>query len=258
MVVKVNRDPNVLAGLERNLRVLADLQVPVPSLLASDLSLERFPFAFVVLERIPGRDLRHELANMTLTQMSDLAEKIVDFQRRVATLEPGDGFGWRPIGEKGAFFSWWAVVEHELATGLRRLEVLGETMLAARIGDLARSLEAYCLSVQPTCFLDDLTTKNVMVQDGTLRGLVDFDVVCYGDPLYWLALTQAAVLADVGPSGQPYLDALERLWGANDLTRRVLRLYSSVHLMNIACFETDSERLERLMRIVRAQLAVNG
>jgi aminoglycoside phosphotransferase (APT) family kinase protein len=51
------------------------------------------------------------------------------------------------------------------------------------------SLETYFSSVQPTYFLDDLTSKNVIVQDGELRGLVDFDVVCYDDPLYWLALT---------------------------------------------------------------------
>ncbi len=253
VVVKVNHDPKVLAGLERNLLALAHLGLPVPAVLDSDLSLEQYPFAFVVLERIPGTDLRHELVSMTRAQMNTLATQIVDVQRRVATLELGDGFGWRPLGEIGAFSSWHAIVERDLETGIRRLETLRETNLITQIVDLGRPLGLYFSSVQPTCFLDDLTTKNVMVQHGELRGLVDFDVVCYGDALYWLALTRAAVIVDVGPSGQPYLDMLEQFWGVDDFGRQVLRLYTVIHIMDFARFETDSEKLERLLRIIRIQ-----
>jgi aminoglycoside phosphotransferase (APT) family kinase protein len=105
VVVKVNHDPKTLAGLERNLLALAHLGLPVPAVLDSDLSLEQYPVAFVVLEHIPGTDLRYELASMTRAQMNVLAVQIVDFQRRVATLELGDGFGWRPLGEAGTFSS---------------------------------------------------------------------------------------------------------------------------------------------------------
>ena len=131
-----------------------------------------------------------------------------------------------------------------------------ETKLITRIIDLGRSLEKYFSSVQPTCFLDDLTTKNVIVQNGELRGLVDFDVVCYGDPLYWLALTRAAVKVDVGPSGQPYLDMLEQFWGVDDFGQQVLRLYTVVHIMDFARFETDAQKLERLPRIIRSPAKV--
>ena len=42
--------------------------------------------------------------------------------------------------------------------------------------------------------LDDITTKNVIVSAGELQGFVDFDNVCYGDPLYMLGLTMVAIL----------------------------------------------------------------
>ena len=38
-------------------------------------------------------------------------------------------------------------------------------------------------AVPPLPFLDDLTTKNVLVDGGRLSGVVDVDVVCFGDPL---------------------------------------------------------------------------
>jgi aminoglycoside phosphotransferase (APT) family kinase protein len=251
VVVKLNDNPKILAGLERNLLALSDLGLPVPAVLGSDLSLEHYLFAFVILERIPGRDLRHELASMTVAQMNTLAAQIVDFQRRVATLELGDGFGWHPLGEVGAFSSWSAIIQRDLEAGIRRLETLGETTLMDQIVHRCQALETYFLGIKPTCFLDDLTTKNVIVRHGELRGLVDFDVVCYGDPLYWLALTRAAVLVDVGDSGVPYLEALEQLWNMDDLEQEALLVYTAIHVMDFARFETDAEKLERLLQVIR-------
>jgi aminoglycoside phosphotransferase (APT) family kinase protein len=244
VVVKINDNPKILAGLERNLLALANLGLPVPAVLGSDLSLERYPFAFVILERIPGTDLRHELSSMTVAQMTTLAAQIVDFQRRVVTLELGDGFGWHPLGEVGAFSSWYAVVQRDLEVGIHRLETLGETTLIDHIIHRCQALETYWLNIQPACFLDDLTTKNVIVQHGELRGLVDFDVVCYGDPLYWLALTRAAVL----------VEALEQLWDMDETEQEALRNYTAIHVMNFAQFETDADQLKQLLRVIRTSL----
>jgi aminoglycoside phosphotransferase (APT) family kinase protein len=115
-------------------------------------------------------------------------------------------------------------------------------------------LERYFLGIKPTCFLDGLTTKNVIVQHGELRGLVDFDVVCYGDPIYWLALTRAAVLVDVGDPGVPYLEALEQLWNMDETEQEALRIYTAIHVMNFARFETDADELERLLQVIRGSL----
>ena len=50
-------------------------------------------------------------------------------------------------------------------------------------------------AVAPLAFLDDTTTKNVIVHDGRLSGIVDVDVVCYGDALLPVALTKMALHA---------------------------------------------------------------
>ncbi|GAB6926152.1 hypothetical protein JCM10914A_01350 [Paenibacillus sp. JCM 10914] len=62
--------------------------------------------------------------------------------------------------------------------------------------------------VQPICFLDDITIKNVMIHAGELQGIIDLDWVCYGDPFYMLALTQTAIVSDIGIAGMPYIEAL--------------------------------------------------
>lgn len=54
---------------------------------------------------------------------------------------------------------------------------------------------AYLDSVSPRPFLDDTTTKNVPIHEGALTGVVDVDSVCFGDPLFAVALTRMALLS---------------------------------------------------------------
>ncbi len=205
VIVRMNADASVFAATERNIVVLADLGLPVPVVLASDLSKTRYPFAYLLLEKIPGHDLRYELADMTAVQMTRLAEQITGFQRRVMTLPLGTGYGYVGIGETGPYASW-------------RELVCAEQVQASRF-------ETYFRQVPPVCFLDDITVKNVIVQNGELQGLVDFDCVCYGDPLYWLALTAVGVVSDVGAAGQFYVEELKRLWRLTSEQEQVLAFY---------------------------------
>ncbi|HEX8732709.1 MAG TPA: phosphotransferase, partial [Ktedonobacterales bacterium] len=75
-------------------------------------------------------------------------------------------------------------------------------------------------------FLDDTTTKNVLVHEGALSGVVDTDYVCFGDPLFTLALTRVALFAhDLDPD---YADQWEALLALDDSQRRRLAAYVAV------------------------------
>lgn len=231
VIVRTNVHPQVFAGTAHNLALLAGLGLPVPRILASDFSQTRYPFAYLILAKIPGRDLRYELPTMSQSQMSRLAGQIVDFQQRVATLPPGQGYGYVPINAPGPFASWAAKVDQELS----ELTAWAKTTAQPAITPIAQRLTAqveryspYLRAVPPTCFLDDVTTKNVIVQQGELQGLVDFDVVCYGNPLYMPALTATAIVADIGPERLFYVAELCRHWGMTDRQRHIVALYAAL------------------------------
>lgn len=95
---------------------------------------------------------------------------------------------------------------------------------------------SYFDQVEPICFLDDLTIKNVIVSEGKLQGIVDFDWVCYGDPLYMIALTQTAVVSDIGDQGMAYLEALCRQWGVDQEQRALIDFYSVIHALQFIGF----------------------
>lgn len=227
VIVRANADPGVFATTERNIAVLAGLGLPLPHVLASDLTGSRVPFAYMILDKIPGRDLRYELSAMTPEQMTRLAEQIVGFQRRVMRLPPGSGYGYVGIGEAGPHASWWALLDSDGNAQPARQAEDRIGAWQARVQERMRDFEAYFRAVPPTCFLDDITVKNVIVQHGELQGLVDFDCVCYGDPLFWLALTATGVVSDVGPPGQFYVEELKRFWKLTAEQEQVLALYSA-------------------------------
>ncbi len=219
VIVRTHDDAGAFAATGRNLAALAGLGLPVPRVLAEDLTGEHFPFGWMILEKIPGRDLRDELPAMSRAQMTRLAGQVVGFQKQVMALPAGAGFGYAPLGEAGPFASLWDLLhEGEAATA-------GVT--EPRLAALVQSREEYFRQARPVCFLDDLTTKNVIVQGGELQGLVDFDFVCYGDPLFWLGLTATVLASDLGPRERFYGDELCRLMDLTAGQRATVALYAA-------------------------------
>ena len=151
--------------------------------------------------------------------MTRLAEQVVGYQTQVMALPAGTGFGYAPLGETGPFASLWDLLhEGEAATA---------GVMEPRLTVLIRAREEYFRQTPPTCFLDDMTIKNVIVLDGELQGLVDFDFVCYGDPLFWLGLTATVVACDLGPHERFYADELCRLMELAGEQRRLVCLYAA-------------------------------
>jgi aminoglycoside phosphotransferase (APT) family kinase protein len=252
VILRTNTDPQVFATTERNLAVLAGLGLPVPTVIASDFTLTHYPFAFMILNKIPGRDLRYELGEMTPDQMTRLAEQIVGFQRQVWLLPQGSGYGYVGIGETGPYASWWELVcpDENTPPLLQADTSLG--LWQVRVQERMRNFESYFRAVPPTGFLDDVTVKNVIVQNGELQGLVDFDCVCYGDPLYWLALTVTGVVSDVGTHGLFYVQELKRLWKLTAEQEKVLALYSAGMALDFLRRFSEAETPEWNVRMLAA------
>ena len=58
VIVRTNSDAKAYAKTAHNLASLAGLGLLVPRVLTADLTGERVPFGWMLLEKIPGRDLR--------------------------------------------------------------------------------------------------------------------------------------------------------------------------------------------------------
>jgi len=239
VIVRTNAKPETFVTTAANIGTLNGLGLPVPQVLASDFTLREYPFAYMALKSIPGRDLRYELGSMNRSHMTTLAEQLTDYQKRVGTLPRGKGFGYAGIGESAPHQSWIDVIAGELPENPPIAEPL--RTWHSILTSLIRKHEKYLRSVLATCFLDDITVKNVIVKDGILQGLIDFDCVCYGDPLWWIGLTAAGIVSDVGSAELFYVNELCRIYGLTDEQRQIAALYCAMHAFSFVGRADGSE-----------------
>jgi aminoglycoside phosphotransferase (APT) family kinase protein len=242
VMLRTNIKADTYRGTSRNIQVLGKLGLPVPLIIAENDDPTEYGFVFMLLAKIPGRDLRFEIPSMSHSQLDAVAKKVVEFERKAETLPEGDSFGYAPIGVKAHSASWPDMLNAEMASKQPQDDY--SFALAEKIDGYLRVMEPRLAKVRPTCFLDDLTTKNVIVLAGNLQGVIDFDVVCYGDPLWWLSLAAVAVLSDLGVERFYYVDRLRKLWGIDGTNRHILALYETIHgldfLIRYSAMESES------------------
>jgi aminoglycoside phosphotransferase (APT) family kinase protein len=118
--------------------------------------------------------------------------------------------------------------------------------------------ESYFAAVQPLPFLDDTTTKNVLVDHGRLTGVVDVDRLCFGDPLLTIGLTRMALLADA--HDVDYVEHWMNLMELNQQQREAVDAYTRLFCVDFMSElgqrfnkddqpEIDLERFARLSTV---------
>jgi aminoglycoside phosphotransferase (APT) family kinase protein len=178
-------------------RALRPMGVPLPALLHADLELKRFPFPIMLLERLPGDDLGDVYGGLSRRALRALAERLAAIQDLVTRLPHGGGFGYAAHPD-GPFTdrTWRGVVTASLARSrarIRSAEIVDERLIDPV--ETAAECFGYLDRVAATPFLHDITTKNVIIHEGRLSGIVDVDDLCFGDPLLLIALIRMALLA---------------------------------------------------------------
>ena len=222
---------NLQGGLYWHPRLKA-AGVPVPGLYASSLG---DPFSYMLLERLPGADLGQVYFGLSASAKQVLAGRMAAIQRAVGVLPMAHRFGFAysyEHADAAGKRSWAEVVAGDIARSEERIRRLGRIALShvERVRAALVDYESYLQHVKPVPFLDDTTTKNVIVDRGTLSGIVDTDVVCFGDPIFTLGLTNTALLSMGADTDyiEFWLDAM----GANREQRVMVVVYSLVFCLN--------------------------
>jgi hypothetical protein len=206
--------------------------VPVPALYASSLD-DLYPY--MLLGRLPGSDLGQVYLGLSASAKQVLAGRMAAIQRAVGVLPMAHGFGFAysyEHADAAGKRSWVEVVVGDIARSEERIRRVGRIALSyvERVRGVLADYEPYLQRVKPVPFLDDTTTKNVIVDRGTLSGIADTDVVCFGDPIFTLGLTNTALLSMEADTDyiEFWLDAM----GANREQRAMVVVYSLVFCLN--------------------------
>ena len=246
---------------------LAPLGVPLPALLHVDPVGELTGFPALVMERLPGTDLGAVYRALSDAERRRLAGEIVAIQQRVASLPLGPGYGFaRSYADPALFPTWSDLLDAQLARARHWMRTAGvvDVTLIDRVAAALEAGRPYFATVEPRCFLDDMTTKNVIVHRGRLSGVVDVDAACFGDSLLTPALTRMALLSQgEDPSYVAHwLDLLDLSPAQSAALTLYTALFAIIFLGELgqafnrdAAPEIDQDRLRRLLAILDSLLA---
>jgi hypothetical protein len=203
--------------------------LPLPTIISHDVDAVLSPFPFMILERLAGEDLGAVYPHLSSAEKKALADEITHLQELTASLPLGRGFGFVESYESDSFqTTWMDVLYSRLERSRSRIQAIG-IMDVRQVDRVAKKLDnyrSYFDRIAPICFLDDITTRNVIVHDGKLNGVVDVDFVCFGDNLLTIALTQMSLInmrADLD-----YIDYWCEAANVTDQQREVLVFYTAL------------------------------
>ena len=217
--VRLSTEKNAYNDTVRLLGKLTEIGIPVPRVLYCG-SFEQYDY--VVLSYIEGEELWAVYKQLTKEDKKILAKEIVHIQREVSLR----------LSEHAEDWTWLDFV-HEI---LDRAKVLidengfFETEKVIRVESQIPILQMYFEKVEPISYLDDVTTKNLLVKDGHISGIIDVDWIGMGDVLTFAALTYVALL-NMGYDTD-YVSFILDEMDADDIQRKAFLFYSLMYCVD--------------------------
>lgn len=248
--------------------LLKSKNIPLPDLYFSSLDDAKLGFPVMIMERLPGKDLGEVYPYLTANQKHQIADQIITIQKSVATLPIGKGYGYARSADDSALHPQWInVLEASIQRSQQRFEATGFTAHHAvnRVKQAMNTHRNYFEDVKPICFLDDTTTKNVLVDaSGHLSGIVDADAVAFGDPLLTLALTRMSLLSSGYDTD--YTDYWAAQLSLTSDQQQAVNLYTALYCLDFmselgqsfnkeAPIALDQAKATRLMNILESLLS---
>ena len=241
--------------------VLRPIGVPLPRMVATSLEPSEIQFPFVILEQLPGSDLCQIYQTLSSHEKLEIVSEVVRIQEKVSVLPEPGGFGLAySYSHSPEYHTWAAAVLAILERAQQRMELSGNPG-SSYVKPARRMLnrhESYFAAVRPIPFLDDTTTKNVLVDQGRLTGVVDVDRLCFGDPLLTIGLTRMALLSDA--RDLDYVEHWMNLMELNKQQREAVDAYTQLFCVDFMSElgqrfnkddqpEIDLERFARLSTV---------
>lgn len=229
-VIRISLEQNAYKDTIYWLNKLNDLELPVHKVIAIG---EYEELSYLVLNYIEGDDLGTIYGNLSEYEKREIAAKLVKIQAITSTLPKNRGYGYVSSYEDENYKNSWkeVIIEH-LNRSRNRIKEnqIFDCKKVERVERLLEKYNEYLNDIKPIAFLDDLSSKNVLIDNGKLSGIIDFDWICFGDKLYYVALTNMALIS-LGYDTK-YVDYIMEEMNASELEREILKLYTLIFCLD--------------------------
>lgn len=198
---------------------LHGIGVPVPEALFGGRT---GGYDYIILTYIEGNDIGLVYGQLSREEKRGIAREVIRIQQKVSQLPVTCGDGW----------DWNNFIDDMLETAEERIVRNGyfdrERVCALR--KEKRGLRDYFDNVRPAPYLDDISTKNLLIHEGKISGIIDVDNMGMGDSLTFIALTYVALLND--GNNTDYAEFLLEERGCTEIEMRTFYFYSLMYCVD--------------------------
>lgn len=162
---------------------LSVCEIPIPIVLSKGTYRD---YSYLILSYIPGDDIGNIYRKLNDSEKKQIAKEVVKIRQRVSRIEISTDTEW----------TWNSFIDELLNRAEERIKRKHyfDTDKIHIIKKLQQEIKEYLDAVQPIPYLDDISTKNLLIYNGKVSGVIDIDWIGLGDMLTFVALTKVALL----------------------------------------------------------------
>lgn len=219
-IVRCSLECNAYENTVYWLEKLSSIEIPVPKIIEKGKFEE---YEYLILSYIEGKDIGLVYDRLKEEDKKVIAKEIVNIQNKVAALE---------LENVAPDWSWRAFINYMLERAGKRIAQNGyfEVEKVERLWKQAERFEEYFAGVKPVAYLDDISSKNLLIHNGRISGIIDIDWMGIGDKLTYVALTNMALL-DMGYDTDYVTFILEEM-RVNNIEKKAFRFYTLMYCVD--------------------------
>ena len=143
-------------------------------------------YSYLILSYIRGDDIGNVYCKLNDSEKKQIAKEVVEIQRKVSRIDIRADAEW----------TWNSFVDETLNRAEERIKRKHyfDINKIYIIKKLQQEIQGYLDMVRPTPYLDDISTKNLLIYEGRVSGIIDIDWMGLGDMLTFVAMTKVALL----------------------------------------------------------------
>lgn len=250
-VIRMNSDKSAYKDTIYWLDKLMTIGIPVPKVIYKGMHNKH---SYLILSYIDGDDLGNVYSDLSDEEKREIARDIVNIQNKVSMLPKNNGYGYlTSYNDKNYKKSWKKVILDHLNRSRHRIKEnkIFDCTKVDKVEKLLEKYDSYFTSIEPIPFLDDISSKNVLINRGKLAGIIDIDWVCFGDKIYYVALSNMALIS-LGYDTK-YINYLMDEMKSSELEREILTLYTLIFCVDFMS-EKGMKFKDEVVKISESQI----
>ena len=171
---------------ENTVYLLKELEVcdiPIPKVIKYGQYDE---YRYLILSYLLGEDIGKIYQDLRDSEKRQIAKEVVAIQNKVSALkiQAPDDWNWNSFADEMLGRA------HELISKNGFFDV----SKVEEVSNILKEMQPYISSVKPIPYLDDISTKNLLIENGHVSDVIDIDWMGFGDKLTFVAMTKVALL----------------------------------------------------------------